>query len=1481
MALGPATVVDFFTRSVSNDWGTTSSGHSWVGTDFDFYDVDGSNGKIYVSSSRSSPSYHTHILGINESTAEVLVKVRWNTDNETNHGPTLRRKDTNNYYTCRIRDDAHLLSIESTIGGSRSVLASYSVSLSKNTDYWVRFRCDTNLKAKIWADNVAEPGSWQVTASYAAGGPTTGSFGYRNAKTSGGTYTVLVDAFFGYLGTELSPSLPVTDSFASRTSDDGLGRASSGHLWFGDLSLDPESYANGGAGSVSAGTGVVTVPGGGGYRRGFIGQSSSTTEGYLKIKVSATGGTAQLGIHAAPAYTSGAAAGAAYYACLEWGSTAFRVYDRDGSTILGSFTLAAAPVAGETWCLKAQGNGANIQAKAWKDGTTEPAFQINVTDATSPVTSGCCAVSLSDGGSSTTFTFYDFSFGFLATNTNRPTTSAFLASTIGTNWARLLASWTDDVNDNCTVVMQIREQGSSTWTTATPVVHDYTTNTAAIDFTGLTADTTYEIQATWTDADGVLGTNPRTNTFTTLATGVAPDDVVFSPWSTSLNVVANYTKDSDNDSTAFLQAIAGGTFTQLTTDTFTDTNGTNLGAHTGEALATWTRHTNSPANNLKIDSNEIYADTAAGAFYYSSATPATPDYTITGILGRASENDSTVSLLARVNTSANTYYALQYSITPNTSSTHNLLSLIKVVSGTVTTLASYKTTLAPDDPVVFALRGSLLIGYVSSVAVLAAWDTSITAAGRVGIKGTGNSGGTKALTWRSINSNAPNATSYQVQLTPDRSNKRFTGSLPGLTADTNYQAMVVFFDPDGVQGTNPQQDSILTAGVGVVPTTLAAIPGDISAVVTASYELDTNENSTCDFLYKSIRDDLWTSVNSEAVLVSRGGRTFSTVLTGLVPNLSYQLQAVFTDPDGITTGYSDTLNEVFTTTGRVYDPDYRGKHYVWKIYNRDGVYVGTWHDAPEPEFEYFADGGVSNMSPTLPRTLGQIKNDKTLGLGYRVDIWALDGQSNGMGPNLILDGDMELGSWTLATSWSVSQTDGPDGGAALKFSSASSTVCTIQSEIINLASVTPLVVSAIAKASGGKLRFDIAAYNASNTLLDTSTEVAETIGPMWQSIHLKWLPPPTTAYVRVRAENVGAGTMVFDKVRVLPQEYLIYRGIIEEYEPALTKDGESVKLQILGPVAQLADMYIRHLQYVNQQPSEDIEEELPYEAPTDPSNMMMDIIDYAQSVNPKFMITYTADSINLTDTVVEYTFKGMTIQDCFAKIVDLSPPGWTYFVDATGLLHFNGPDDMTTHNLRLQVEVMEFSNRFSINDLKNYVIVEGRKDSDESEPDGEGTIEYIAFDQDSIDLYGRREERVTDENIKDSRTAEIVGDGKLDELNRPTEQGNALIPDEKDLRFAGSVLRGYNIEAFRPGDFVTFRDPKLSDNFSYWDDLEWDVDKWDSNDEPLISARVPIKNIKYKGTSVELELTERAPSATGDYAKMRKWQRLKDQVQNR
>ena len=125
MALGPATVVDFFTRSVSNDWGTTSSGHSWVGTDFDFYDVDGSNGKIYVSSSRSSPSYHTHILGINESTAEVLVKVRWNTDNETNHGPTLRRKDTNNYYTCRIRDDAHLLSIESTIGGSRSVLASY------------------------------------------------------------------------------------------------------------------------------------------------------------------------------------------------------------------------------------------------------------------------------------------------------------------------------------------------------------------------------------------------------------------------------------------------------------------------------------------------------------------------------------------------------------------------------------------------------------------------------------------------------------------------------------------------------------------------------------------------------------------------------------------------------------------------------------------------------------------------------------------------------------------------------------------------------------------------------------------------------------------------------------------------------------------------------------------------------------------------------------------------------------------------------------------------------------------------------------------------------------------------------------------------------------------------------------------------------------------------------------------------------------
>ena len=90
-------------------------------------------------------------------------------------------------------------------------------------------------------------------------------------------------------------------------------------------------------------------------------------------------------------------------------------------------------------------------------------------------------------------------------------------------------SYSNDDNQNSTLVVQYRETGSSTWKTAPPFWRDtrstVTTgshsqsNPYRYTFRGsifwLDANTQYEVRATFTDSDGVTGTNPVQATVTT------------------------------------------------------------------------------------------------------------------------------------------------------------------------------------------------------------------------------------------------------------------------------------------------------------------------------------------------------------------------------------------------------------------------------------------------------------------------------------------------------------------------------------------------------------------------------------------------------------------------------------------------------------------------------------------------------------------------------------------------------------------------------------------------------------------------------------------------------------------------------------------------------------------------------------------------------------------------------------------------------
>jgi hypothetical protein len=63
----------------------------------------------------------------------------------------------------------------------------------------------------------------------------------------------------------------------------------------------------------------------------------------------------------------------------------------------------------------------------------------------------------------------------------------------------------------------------------------------------------------------------------------------------------------------------------------------------------------------------------------------------------------------------------------------------------------------------------------------------------------------------------------------------------------------------------------------------------------------------------------------------------------------------------------------------------------------------------------------------------------------------------------------------------------------------------------------------------------------------------------------------------------------------------------------------------------------------------------------DPSQILRSVVDFAQSRGAA--INYTADSIQVTETLVSYTFQTNTIKEAIEKVLELCPANWYYYYD--------------------------------------------------------------------------------------------------------------------------------------------------------------------------------------------------------------------------
>lgn len=177
--------------------------------------------------------------------------------------------------------------------------------------------------------------------------------------------------------------------------------------------------------------------------------------------------------------------------------------------------------------------------------------------------------------------------------------------------------------------------------------------------------------------------------------------------------------------------------TTFVSDTFTDSApyGTPLTSHTGETGATWTAHPSSTGATQTSASGGIRETTTTGVgVYYASGLPPSANYTVEAdFLTRAawaSDYSAYAHVLARVDTTATTFYACRYS------KVGHAWEIAEWNAGTGVIDASTSATLAPSTTyhVAFTVNGPSLSCKVNGSTVVSATDSTITAAGRVGVR---------------------------------------------------------------------------------------------------------------------------------------------------------------------------------------------------------------------------------------------------------------------------------------------------------------------------------------------------------------------------------------------------------------------------------------------------------------------------------------------------------------------------------------------------------------------------------------------------------------------------------------------------------------------------------------------------------------------------------------------------------------------------
>ncbi|MHA1842397.1 MAG: hypothetical protein ACTSYW_10525 [Candidatus Heimdallarchaeota archaeon] len=309
--------------------------------------------------------------------------------------------------------------------------------------------------------------------------------------------------------------------------------------------------------------------------------------------------------------------------------------------------------------------------------------------------------------------------------------------------------------------------------------------------------------------------------------------------------------------------------------------------------------------------------------------------------------------------------------------------------------------------------------------------------------------------------------------------------------------------------------------------------------------------------------------------------------------------------------------------------------------------------------------------------------------------------------------------------------------------------------------------------------------------------------------------------------------------RDAPQGRLLYQGFIAGYAPILDGAREYIEVTILGYVVEIGQRILKDgagnttIEYYSE----------------DPSNIMKDIIEKYKADGGN--LDYTDDSIETTGTSVTYKFTCYTIKEALDKLIELTPYDWYWRIDPDGIIYLKQKSSTADHKLYIGKHIIYMKPQKRIESIRNTLYFVG------GTPEGQPQLYRKYTRTSSINTWGLREEKWTDQRVTRTDTADIKAERWLNEREEPEVRTVLRVLDNN----GENPDLGYDIESIKPGDTISIENLKSSrKELTLWDQMVWDQSNWDFEVSYITADVLHVISTVYHPDYLEIEAAKALPS---------------------